>query len=162
LNGAFLGVVVYSLFYIGLEQFAGVTWCLSTGIPCWLTATAFSQHVPHAWAYAIGVHVLSWWAQIHLGHIMLEHRKPALLDSFFQAMTPLLFAEVALPCHAMPCQRVCICITLPLPTMLHYTVCKQLHANFRLLSTFGVRARLAAWSKWVGQTLWHTSQEHLG
>ncbi|DBA93238.1 hypothetical protein WJX79_000581 [Trebouxia sp. C0005] len=44
LNGACLGVVVYSLFYIGLEQFAGVTWCLSTGIPCWLTATAFSQH----------------------------------------------------------------------------------------------------------------------
>ena len=113
LNGAFLGVVVYSLFYIGLEQFAGVTWCLSTGIPCWLTATAFSQHVPHAWAYAIGVHVLSWWAQIHLGHIMLEHRKPALLDSFFQAMTPL---------HAMPCQLVCICITLCLPAMLHYTV----------------------------------------
>lgn len=96
LNGAFLGVVVYSLFYTGLEQFAGITWCLSTGIPCWLTATAFSQHVPHAWAYAIGVHILSWWAQIHLGHIMLEHRKPALLDSFFQAMTPL----HAMPCHA--------------------------------------------------------------
>ncbi|DBA91700.1 TPA: hypothetical protein ACH3X1_003300 [Trebouxia sp. C0004] len=86
LNGAFLGVVVYSLFYIGLEQFAGVTWCLSTGMPCWLTATAFSQHMPHAWAYAIGVHILSWWAQIHLGHIMLEHRKPALLDSFFQSL----------------------------------------------------------------------------
>ena len=86
LNGAFLGVVVYSLFYIGLEPFAGCTWCLSTGIPCWLTATAFSQHVPYAWAYAIGVHALSWWAQIHVGHIMLEHRKPALLDSFFQVL----------------------------------------------------------------------------
>ena len=142
LNGAFLGVVVYSLFYIGLEQFAGVTWCLSTGIPCWLTATAFSQHVPHAWAYAIGVHVLSWWAQIHLGHMMLEHRKPALLDSFFQAMTPL---------HAMPCHA--SCITCPLPAMLHYTVCKQLYAKFCLLSTLGGLARLAVWSKWVGQTL---------
>ena len=84
LNGAFLGVAVYTLFYVGLEPFAGFTWCLSTGIPCWLTATAFSQHVQYAWAYAIGLHILSWWAQIHLGHIMLEHRKPALLDSFFQ------------------------------------------------------------------------------
>lgn len=84
LNGAFLGTLVYSLFYIGLEPFAGVTWSLSTGIPCWLTATAFMQHVPHAWAYAIAVHALSWYVQIHVGHVMLEHRKPALLDSFFQ------------------------------------------------------------------------------
>lgn len=86
LNGAFLGVAVYTMFYVGLEPFAGFTWCLSTGIPCWLTATAFSQHVQYAWAYAIGLHILSWWAQIHLGHIMLEHRKPALLDSFFQSL----------------------------------------------------------------------------
>lgn len=86
LNGAFLQGVVYSLFYLGLEPFAGLTWTLSTGIPTWLTATAFSQHVPYAWAYAIGVHLLSWYAQIHVGHIMLEHRKPALLDSFFQSL----------------------------------------------------------------------------
>ena len=84
LNGAFLGFVVYSLFYVALDPFAGFTWSLFTGISCWLTATAFSQHVPHAWAWAIGVHALSWYAQIHVGHIMLEHRKPALLDSFFQ------------------------------------------------------------------------------
>ena len=89
LNGAFLGTLVYSLFYIGLESFAGVTWSLSTGIPCWLTATAFVQHVPHAWAYAIAVHILSWYVQIHVGHVMLEHRKPALLDSFFQVSFPL-------------------------------------------------------------------------
>ena len=37
--------------------------------------------------------------------------------------------------------------------MLHYTVCKQLHAKFCLLLTVGVVARLAVWSKWVGQTL---------
>lgn len=100
LNGAFLGVVVYSLFYIGLEPFAGFTWCLSTGIPCWLTATAFSQHVPYAWAYAIGVHALSWWAQIHVGHIMLEHRKPALLDSFFQVLLRKLWWEACPSCIA--------------------------------------------------------------
>ena len=42
------------------------------------------QRVPHAWAYAIAAHILSWYVQIHVGHVMLEHRKPALLDSFFQ------------------------------------------------------------------------------
>ncbi|KAL3150730.1 hypothetical protein ABBQ32_000514 [Trebouxia sp. C0010 RCD-2024] len=86
LNGAFLGTLVYSLFYIGLEPFAGATWALSTGIPCWLTATAFMQHVPNAWAYAVALHALSWYVQIHVGHVMLEHRKPALLDSFFQSL----------------------------------------------------------------------------
>ena len=84
LNGAFLQVAVYSLFYLGLEPFAGFTWIISTGIPTWLLATAFMQNVPYAWAWATGVNALSWYAQIHIGHIMFEHRKPALLDSFFQ------------------------------------------------------------------------------
>lgn len=43
-----------------------------------------TQHVAHPWAWALGVHVLSWYAQIHPGHLVLEKRKPALLDSFFQ------------------------------------------------------------------------------
>lgn len=103
LNGAFLGLVVYSLFYIGLEPFAGFTWCLFTGIPCWLSATAFSQHVPYAWAYATGVNALSWWAQIHVGHIMLEHRKPALLDSFFKVLSSHSYCQ----CYAGICCSHC-------------------------------------------------------
>ena len=46
-----------------------------------------------------------------------------------------------------------ICITRFLPAMLHYTVCKQVHAKFCLLLTFGLLARLAVWSKRVGQAL---------
>lgn len=42
------------------------------------------QHVAHAWAWALGVFVVSWYVQIHLGHMVLEERRPALLDSFFQ------------------------------------------------------------------------------
>ena len=37
--------------------------------------------------------------------------------------------------------------------MLHYTVFKQVHIKFCLLLTFGVLARLAIWSEWVGQTV---------
>lgn len=40
--------------------------------------------MPHAWAWAAALFVLSWYAQIHPGHMMLEGRRPALLDSFFQ------------------------------------------------------------------------------
>ena len=50
----------------------------------WLTATAFRQAVPHAWAWALGVHLFSWYMQIHIGHIIIEGRKPALTDSLFQ------------------------------------------------------------------------------
>jgi hypothetical protein len=40
--------------------------------------------VSHAWQWALLVHVLSWYMQIHPGHALLEGRKPALLDSLVQ------------------------------------------------------------------------------
>ena len=40
--------------------------------------------VPAAWQWALGVHVFSWYMQIHPGHALLEGRKPALLDSLVQ------------------------------------------------------------------------------
>ena len=42
------------------------------------------QNVSCAWAWALAIHVLGWYMQIHPGHIILEKRKPALLDSFIQ------------------------------------------------------------------------------
>lgn len=50
----------------------------------WGSANAFVQGVAGAWKWAIGLHVLSWIVQIQLGHNMVEKRKPALMDSFFQ------------------------------------------------------------------------------
>jgi hypothetical protein len=40
--------------------------------------------VAQAWKWALVVHVLSWYMQIHPGHAILEGRKPALLDSLVQ------------------------------------------------------------------------------
>jgi hypothetical protein len=40
--------------------------------------------VTQAWKWALLVHVLSWYMQIHPGHAILEGRKPALLDSLVQ------------------------------------------------------------------------------
>lgn len=55
-------------------------------IPMWGTAEAFQQHVPKAWAWALGLHLLSWVVQVHFGHTVAEKRRPALLDSFFQSL----------------------------------------------------------------------------
>ena len=87
LNLGAVALLFYWAYYIVLEWFAGLTWGLFLGAPMWLTATWFTAAVPHAWAWALGVHLLSWYAQIHLGHIVMEKRKPALLDSFFQVGT---------------------------------------------------------------------------
>ena len=53
-------------------------------VPLWGLANWFRLAVPAAWAWALGLHLFSWFAQIVFGHQMAEHRRPALLDSFFQ------------------------------------------------------------------------------
>ena len=84
LNGALLQASIYGAYYIILEPFAGLTWTLFQGWPMWLTASLFRQALPNAWAWAFGVHILGWYMQIHIGHMLIEGRKPALLDSLFQ------------------------------------------------------------------------------
>lgn len=83
-NLAVVLLLLYWAYYVTLEAFAGVTWGLVIGTPLWVSATWFAAAVPHAWAWALGMFVLSWYMQIHPGHLVLEGRKPALLDSFFQ------------------------------------------------------------------------------
>lgn len=84
INGAALQCLAYWLYYVTLEAFAGLSWGVCVAVPIWISATLFRTHVVHAWAWALGIHVLSWYMQIHPGHMLLEGRKPALLDSFFQ------------------------------------------------------------------------------
>ncbi|EFJ51084.1 hypothetical protein VOLCADRAFT_57524 [Volvox carteri f. nagariensis] len=84
-NPAFLLVAAYSAFYLALDLFAGTTWALVVGLPLAWTATAFTAAIPRAWAWALSVHVLGWYMQIHPGHAVLERRKPALMDSLVQA-----------------------------------------------------------------------------
>jgi len=78
-------IVVYSLYYLSLEPVAGLTWMLAVGLPLLITSTAFYNQVAHAMYWALLVHVLSWYMQIHPGHALLEKRKPALVDSLVQA-----------------------------------------------------------------------------
>ncbi|KAF6265193.1 hypothetical protein COO60DRAFT_1034201 [Scenedesmus sp. NREL 46B-D3] len=87
LNAAFLALAAYSLYYLCLEPVAGLSWTACVGVPLWTTATVFQQQVPHAWQWALLVHVFSWYMQIHPGHAILEGRKPAVLDSLVQAIT---------------------------------------------------------------------------
>ena len=64
INWGLLVLILYALYYTALEPVAGASWGTLLGIPMWLTATAFYQHVPHAWAWALGLHILSWFAQV--------------------------------------------------------------------------------------------------
>ena len=43
------------------------------------------MQVAGVWKWAIGLHALAWYMQLHPGHAVLERRKPALLDGFVQA-----------------------------------------------------------------------------
>lgn len=85
-NGSFALILVYSAYYVMLDTVVGLTWSLCVGIPIWLTAEAFTSMVDAAWAWALALHVFSWWVQVHIGHILIEKRRPALLDSFFQSL----------------------------------------------------------------------------
>jgi len=97
---------MYTGYYVALEPVAGATWAVVVGIPLWLSATAFqAASAPHAWACALGVHVLSWYAQIHPGHLILERRRPAIMDSVFQSLVlaPLfVWIEVLFACGYRP------------------------------------------------------------
>ena len=85
-NGAFVFLALYSLYYVLLEPFAGATWAVAMAVPLWATAEAFRDAVPTAWAWALGLHILSWVLQVHFGHTVAEKRRPALHDSFLQSL----------------------------------------------------------------------------
>ncbi|PNW75025.1 hypothetical protein CHLRE_12g499650v5 [Chlamydomonas reinhardtii] len=82
---AFLVAAVYGCFYVALDLVAGASWFLCVGLPLAWSAVWFAGAVPNAWQWALGVHVFSWYMQIHPGHAVCEKRKPALLDSLAQA-----------------------------------------------------------------------------
>lgn len=42
--------------------------------------------VEMAWAWALGLQLVSWYMQIHPGHAIFEKRKPALVDSVVDAL----------------------------------------------------------------------------
>lgn len=84
-NAAGLVLAAYSAAYVRWDAFAGASWALCIALPMWASASAFAATVPHAALWALAVHALGWYMQIHPGHAVFERRKPALLDSLSQA-----------------------------------------------------------------------------
>lgn len=64
LNAPFWLLLGYTSYYVILEPFAGFTWGLLQALPTWILATLFKKHVPMAWLWALGLHVLSWEVQV--------------------------------------------------------------------------------------------------
>lgn len=85
-NGAFILYAIYSLYYTLLDPIAGLSWTLTNAIPGWIAANFVRTTVAAAWQWAIGLHLFSWFVQIHFGHTLAEKRKPALMDSLFQSL----------------------------------------------------------------------------
>lgn len=85
-NMSLIGLLCYTGYYIQLDPFAGVSWGIFIGLPVWILANATWAFVDLGWLWAVGAHIFSWYMQIHFGHMILEGRKPALMDSFFQSL----------------------------------------------------------------------------
>lgn len=84
-NFGFFAFVAYALYYLTLDLFAGLTFDIIL-FGLLLSANAFLKaYGDRAWMYALVLHLLSWFMQI-AGHGVLERRKPALTDSFFQSL----------------------------------------------------------------------------
>jgi len=87
LNIGFFLYTFYACYYLALgDLFAAVTF---NGVMfvLLLSANAFYRYYgPQANIYAFLLHILSWYMQIHIGHMIFEGRKPALFDSLFQSI----------------------------------------------------------------------------
>jgi len=79
-----LGLVFFvalSLYYIKLAPFPGLTYdCVLLAM--FVHSGHFYQTTPHAWTYALALHVFAWYMQIHPGHGIFEKRQAALNDNF--------------------------------------------------------------------------------
>jgi uncharacterized membrane protein YGL010W len=101
LNGAFIGWLLYAIYYVILAPVAGVS-----GLSFIMFLTCFqltydvvlfffyifanwvyqTAGVKYAWVVGLIMHIIGWYMQIHVGHIIFEKRRAALLDSFFQSL----------------------------------------------------------------------------
>jgi len=87
LNLGALALAFYCIYYLTLgDLFAAISFDVILVI-LFLSANAFYAHFgDKAFTYALALHILSWYMQIHPGHGVFEGRKPSLTDSFFQSL----------------------------------------------------------------------------
>uniref|UniRef100_A0A6U0P0Q9 DUF962 domain-containing protein n=1 Tax=Prasinoderma coloniale TaxID=156133 RepID=A0A6U0P0Q9_9VIRI len=99
LNGAFVVIVSYCMYYIYLDRPFGLAWTVIAAPTLYLFANAFFAAVGRelAWKYAVAIHISSWAAQ-GIGQGLFEKRAPELLQSIVQSflVAPLFaFMEIA-------------------------------------------------------------------
>jgi len=86
INAGFVAFITYALYYIALSPVEGMLYFPLLFL-LYISSNMFLEaYGSKAWLYAAVAHVLSWYMQVQVGHLTLEGRKPALLDSFFQSI----------------------------------------------------------------------------
>jgi uncharacterized membrane protein YGL010W len=86
-NAAMLVYIIYAVYYVYLDRVAGLfASAVIFGLLLHANFLYVSLGATAALKVAIGVNLFSWYMQIHPGHAVFEGRKPALIDSFWQAL----------------------------------------------------------------------------
>jgi len=84
-NLSLLMYAVYAIYYLTLDFWPALAYDVFLFF-LYVTANWTAHSTPNALYIALVVHALSWYMQIHPGHLVLEKRRPALLQSFFQSL----------------------------------------------------------------------------
>jgi len=85
LNGALVLAVIYLSYYLLLDVKIAVSYLPLLAF-LYVSASWFALSVERSGLIAIALHIFSWYMQVHIGHMVIEGRSPALLDSFFQSL----------------------------------------------------------------------------
>jgi uncharacterized membrane protein YGL010W len=84
---ALLVTIMYSTLYVWADVTSGITWTLFVGAPLYTLATILDEHHSEtSYRWALFAFVMGFYIQVHAGHYVFEKRKPALVDSFLEAM----------------------------------------------------------------------------
>lgn len=85
LNLAWIGVIIFAIYYLLLDAIIGVAAALLLVVLCFI-ANLFTTHGPDALSFKVFLitFILGWVFQL-VGHA-IEGKKPALLDSFFESV----------------------------------------------------------------------------
>lgn len=99
LNGAFIGYITYSLYYIVLDPTVGLLYFPLLTILYLSSQLFYTVYGSQAWVYALALHILSWYMQIHVGHLIIEGRKPALMVCYNTSLNIVIVYSLCRQCY---------------------------------------------------------------
>jgi len=85
IGGGLALTIGLSVYYLTLVTVPAITYDIFLFVMM-ATAGHFYRATPHAWQYALALHVFAWYIQIHPGHAIFEQRNAALVDNFFAGL----------------------------------------------------------------------------